>query len=148
VSGSTSPTAGDTAPSTAAPATTSGTAAASLSAFVGSWSTHDGSITIQASGAGQLEWPGATPPVGVPQVAQITATAVSPTQATVAITGGTLVYDSTATGQSQVTYGPGSEFSLTTTSFGLDLASAGQHLYYFCTSTERESGLDQQYCGA
>ncbi len=119
-----------------------------LTAFIGSWSTHDGSIVINGDGTGQLEWPGATPPEGVPQTAQITVSATSASQATVTVTSGSLVFVNNTTGKAEQTYGPGSTFTLTTTPFGLDLTEDGQHLYYFCTSAERQAGQDQQYCGA
>jgi hypothetical protein len=132
-----------------APTTTSTPAATTtipLAAFVGSWSTHDGSIVISGNGSGQLDWPGATPPEGVPQVAQISVTATSPSQATVTVTSGRLIFVSDA--DAQHTYGPGSTFMLSIMPFGMELTEGGQHLYDFCTASERAAGQDQQYCGA
>lgn len=134
-----------------APTTTSTptpTTPISLAAFVGSWSTHDGSIVISGDGTGQLDWPGATPPEGVPQVAQISVSATSPSQATVTVTSGRLISVSNVSGNAEQTYGPGSTFMLTTMPFGMELTEGGQRLYDFCTASEREAGQDQQYCGA
>ena len=135
------------APTTTVPPTTTSTTVP-LTGFVGTWSTHDGSITIAADGTGQLEWPGATPPEGVPQVATITVAAKSPVLATVTVTSGRLVYVNPATGHAGIAYGPGSTFGLAPTSFGLDLVISDLHHYYFCTAAERQAGTDQQYCGA
>ena len=64
------------------------------------------------------------------------------------VTSGSLIFVSNTTGEAKQTYGPGSTFSLTTTPFGLDLTGSGQQLYYFCTAAERQTGQDEQYCGA
>ncbi len=138
-------TTGMPAPTTSAATPTTAT---SLAAFVGTWSTHDGSIVISGDGTGQLDWPGATPPEGVPQVAQISVSATSPSQAAVTVTSGRLVLVSNADTGAEQTYGPGSTFLLTTMPFGMELTEGGQRLYDFCTASEREAGQDQQYCGA
>src|ERR1700733_6223129 len=126
------------------PSTTT-TSVVPLTAFVGSWAMHDGSIRINGDGTGELDWPGATAPAGVLQTAPITVRATSPSGATVTITSGTLVFEGPSSRQ---TFGPGSTLTLETTSFGLELSESGQPLYYYCTSAERQAGLDQQYCGA
>ncbi len=118
------------------------------SAFVGSWAMHDGSIAIGADGVGQLEWPGVTVPIGVTQVAQIAASSGSDSQATVTITSGELAFPGPSSTSPDQTFGPGSVFTLSPTSFGFDLSSNGQHLYYFCSVAEMQAGQDQQYCGA
>ena len=135
----------------AAPPATTPTAPPSTplsSTFVGSWATHDGSLTISADGVGQLEWPGATAPIGVMQVAQISASNAGESQAALSITSGNLVFPSASSTSSDQTFGPGSSFTLTALSFGFDLSHNGQHLYYFCTVAEMQAGQDQQYCGA
>ena len=87
-----------------------------------------------------MEWPGITGGEGDLQMAQIEVQLTSPDQATVVITSGSLIWIND--------YGPGSTFTISTTPFGLDLTRNGSHIWYFCTTAEREVGKDQQYCGA
>lgn len=64
------------------PSSTSTTVTVSLTPFVGRWLMHDGLVVINDDGTGQLEWPGATIPEGVLQVAGISVRATSSSQAT------------------------------------------------------------------
>ncbi len=81
-------------------------------------------------------------------MAQISVRATSPSQATVTVTSGRLIFVDSANGMAEQTYGPGSTFMLTTMPFGMELTEGGQRLYDFCSPSERDAGQDQQYCGA
>jgi hypothetical protein len=101
---------------------------------------HDGLITIKADGRGQMDWPGVTGGQGDLQAARITVRADSQQRATAVIDSGSLTWIND--------YGPGSTFTISTTSFGLNLSRHGTHIWFFCTRAEQEAGKDQQYCGS